>query len=58
MKVMAKGTHRPLGTKGGEKAGLESGVAQVEKFTAGQGVEIVEKAQRPKPQAVDSAAVK
>lgn len=56
MERMAKGTHRPLGKKAGEKSGLESGLAGVEKFTAGQGVEIVEKTQRPKPRAVESIA--
>lgn len=54
----AKGTHRPLGKKGGVSAGLESGVASVEKYTAGQGVDITEKSQRPKPKGHGSIAAK
>jgi hypothetical protein len=45
----AKGTNRPLGTKGGCSAGMESGCAEVMSMKAGQGVEITEKSQRPKP---------
>ena len=55
MKSTSKGTHRQLGSKSGESAGLESGISKVEKFTAGQGPEIVEKTQRPKPAAKESA---
>ncbi len=58
MKSTSKGTHRTMGTKSGESAGLESGISKVEKFTAGQGVEIVEKTQRPKPKATGSVAAK
>jgi len=38
-----------MGKKGGTTAGLESGVAEVKSFTAGQGVEITSGSQRPKP---------
>lgn len=45
----AKGTHKSMGTKGGASAGLESGCADVQKYKAGQGVEITGGSQRPKP---------
>jgi hypothetical protein len=54
----AKGTHRPLGNVGGCTPGLESGVAEVQKHKAGQGVEITSGSQRPKPAKGGSVATK
>lgn len=53
----AKGTHRKMGRKGGESAGLESGVAEVKSYKAAQGVEINSTTQRPKPKSHGSIAV-
>jgi hypothetical protein len=44
----AKGTNRPLGTKGGCSAGMESGCAEVMKIKASEGPEITSGSQRPK----------
>lgn len=54
----ASGTHRTMGKKGGESAGLESGLSDVQKCKAGQGVEITEKSQRPKAKSHGSIATK
>ena len=56
MKKKASGTHRPLGSKSGASAGLESGVAEVKSFTAGQGVTTCAKTQRPKAEKAESIA--
>lgn len=54
----ASATHKSMGKKGGAEVGLESGVAHVEKYHAGQGVEVDSKSHRPKPQRHGSIAHK
>jgi hypothetical protein len=54
----AKGTHRPMGTKGGCSAGMESGCAEVMSYKAGNSVETVAKNDRPKPVKGGSIAMK
>jgi len=54
----AKGTHRPMGSKGGSSVGLVDGVSEVQKHKAGQGIEIVSDSQRPKAQKHGSIAMK
>ena len=54
----AKGTHRPMGKKGGATAGIESGLSDVQKYKAGQGVDITEKSQRPKAASLGTISTK
>lgn len=58
MNKTTSGTHRPMGKKGGASAGLVNGVAEVHSYKAGQGVEVVEKTQRPKAVKGGSIAMK
>ena len=57
-----KGTHKSMGKKGGASAGLEDGVASVDKFKAGMGQNICEGSdggtQRAKPEDLGSIANK
>jgi len=53
----ASGTHRPMGSKGGESAGLESGVAEVMKIKK-ETIAITESTGRPKPVKNGSIAMK
>ena len=54
----AKGTHRSMGKKGGETAGLESGVASVEKYKATEGQTTCSGTQRAKAEKHGSIAMK
>jgi hypothetical protein len=54
----AKGTHRPMGSKGGATVGLVDGVSEVQKHKAGVGVEMTTDSQRPKAQKHGSIAMK
>lgn len=54
----ASGTHRSMGTKSGATSGLESGLSEVQKYKAGQGVEINSKSERPKAKKHGSIAMK
>ena len=52
-----KGTHRSMGKVGGASEGLENGLASVEKFKTGKGVEICKGTERPKAKKGGSIAV-
>lgn len=52
----AKGTHRSMGTKGGESAGINSGLTEASSFKAGQGQKICSGTERAKPEKGGSIA--
>lgn len=53
-----QGTHKSMGKVSNSKAGLESGVSEVQSYHAGKGVEVNEGTQRPRRQKNGSVSMK